>query len=282
MHSGTVLCLFKNLGPGSRSTHEWYRTREWISIALALGASALLLRWTYLGVHRYATADHLPAHYLALAHPRTGQPGVGRRLSGLVVHVGDGDNFRILHTPWLLRWWIRWRWQITGGQLPGRGTLASQTIHVRLAGIDAPECAHFGMLGQRYGPEAKAWLQRTLLNQPVRLELYQRDRFGRVIAHVWRPFRIPLFGALLPGRNVSLEMVRAGYAEVYRGAGAIYGRFQKALEAAEQRAIRRRLGMWASASASRFRNAGNISPGVIDVTNSIFVATLACRRQSTE
>jgi endonuclease YncB( thermonuclease family) len=249
--SGYRLALARQ--PGSKSSPKSNRAGEWVSMALALGAAALLIRWAYLGVHRFATVDHLPPRYFALPHPQTGRPGVGRRLSGLVVHVGDGDNFRVLHTPLLLRWWIRWRWWVTGGQLPGRGTLASQTIHVRLAGIDAPECAHFGLLGQRFGPEAKAWLQRTLLNQPVRLVLYQRDRFGRVVAHAWRPLRIPFLGGLAPGRNVSLEMVRAGYAEVYRGAGACYGHLREALEKAEQQAIRRRVGMWAGASALRLR-----------------------------
>jgi len=235
------------------------RYSEWLAIVLTIGATALFLRWIYMGVHRYPTAAHLPPHYLALRNPRTGKIDAGRQLHGLVVHVGDGDNFRVLHTPWLLRWWIRLRWRLSGGQLPYKGNLSSQTIHVRLAGVDAPECAHFGLAGQRFGPQARAWLQRTLLNQPVKLLLYQRDRYGRIVAHVWRPRRIPLLGPLLPGLNVSLEMVRAGYAEVYRGAGACYGHLREALELAERQAQKRRLGMWARSGSHFLSCAGHVA-----------------------
>jgi len=34
-------------------------------------------------------------------------------------------------------------------------TTSKDTIGIRLAGVDAPECAHFGQPGQPFGEEAK-------------------------------------------------------------------------------------------------------------------------------
>src|SRR6202035_4467473 len=68
-------------------------------------------------------------------------------LFGKAVSVGDADNFRFFHTPGgrLLGWgWLR--------SVPGtRKDLAKAgTLHIRLAGIDAPEAAHFGNPAQPY------------------------------------------------------------------------------------------------------------------------------------
>lgn len=53
------------------------------------------------------------------------------RVRGLVTRVGDGDNFRLYHTP-LLSFTQR-------RAIFGRKMTANDTIHVRLAGVDAPE-----------------------------------------------------------------------------------------------------------------------------------------------
>jgi endonuclease YncB( thermonuclease family) len=59
--------------------------------------------------------------------------------------------------------------------------LKDQTIHIRLAGVDAPEGAHFGMPAQPYSAESKDFLTRMSLNKKVHLELYSRDRYERVV-----------------------------------------------------------------------------------------------------
>lgn len=41
------------------------------------------------------------------------------------------------------------------GRKVGKKEAEGQTFGVRLAGIDAPECAHFGNPDQPFGPEAK-------------------------------------------------------------------------------------------------------------------------------
>ncbi|KAI6020514.1 hypothetical protein EDC04DRAFT_2738026, partial [Pisolithus marmoratus] len=51
--------------------------------------------------------------------------------------MGDADNFRSYHTPG-----IGWRWFRRVPTLAK--DLKDQTIHIRIAGIDAPEGGHFG------------------------------------------------------------------------------------------------------------------------------------------
>jgi endonuclease YncB( thermonuclease family) len=147
-------------------------------------------------------------------------------LFGTAVSVGDADNFRLFHTPGgrLLGWgWAR--------TIPtARKDLAKAgTIHVRLAGVDAPEGAHFGNPAQPYASEALSWLTNYVLGRRVRVTLCARDRYERVVCSVkvWRwGFR----------RDVSLEMAKAGWAEVYDNAGAEYGGLERELRQAVETA----------------------------------------------
>lgn len=64
-----------------------------------------------------------------------------RRIVGRCVRVTDADGIRVQHLPALRRIWP--------GKLPQYRKLAQETIPVRLAGVDAPEMAHFGNEAQR-------------------------------------------------------------------------------------------------------------------------------------
>jgi endonuclease YncB( thermonuclease family) len=184
----------------------------------------LLLTTSLLGLHtlyrrrlrRIATVSQLPPS--AIANHQT--------LFGKAVSVGDADNFRLYHTP--------------GGRLLGWGWLRSVpetrkelskagTVHVRLAGIDAPEGAHFGNQAQPYAVEAQTWLTNYVLGRRVRVKLLARDRYERVVCSVkiWR------WGIR---RDVSLEMVKAGWAEMYDNAGAQYGGLERELRQAVETA----------------------------------------------
>lgn len=185
----------------------------------------VLLTATLLTLHtfyrrrlrRISTVPQLPPSFLT-SH---------RSLFGTAVSVGDADNFRLFHTPGgrLLGWgWLR--------HVPAsRKDLAKAgTLHIRLAGIDAPEGAHFGNPAQPYAAEAQTWLTNYVLGKRLRVTLLARDRYERVVCSVkvWRwGFR----------RDVSLEMVKAGWAEVYVNYGAEYGglerELKKALETAQ-------------------------------------------------
>lgn len=101
-----------------------------------------------------------------------------------------------------------------------------QRLRIRLACIDAPETAQ-----TPHGAEARRELRRRLrVGAAVTLRPYTVDRFGRTVAEV------------IAGTNIGLALVESGHAFVFR-------RFlnqcdASAYLAAEQRAMRRRAGIW--------------------------------------
>ncbi|KAG0693870.1 hypothetical protein DFH29DRAFT_785082, partial [Suillus ampliporus] len=95
-----------------------------------------------------------------------------RWVRGVVTSVGDADNFRLCHTPA-----IGWRWPLKFRRVPTLSKkLKDQTIHVRIAGVDAPEGAHFGRSAQPYAAEALAWLKNAIEGKTVYCQLVRRDR----------------------------------------------------------------------------------------------------------
>ena len=180
-------------------------------------------------LRRYPTINHLPAQVY--------NSNFDGGLLGKVTSVGDGDNFRFYHTPggYLAGWgWLR--------RVPtDKKDLRNQTIHVRIAGVDAPELAHFGKPAQPYGREALDWLTRYVQGQRVRVYVRSRDRFDRVVANP----KIRTWPAKWIRRDVGLEQVRAGLATVFREGGAEYGGMLPLLEKAEDEAKKAKRGMWA-------------------------------------
>lgn len=80
-------------------------------------------------------------------------------------------------------------------------------IRVRLVGIDAPEASKKkGERGQPYSKMAKQFLTTLILGKTVNIIGYGLDSYNRILGIV-----------LCHGRSVNLEMLRAGYAEVYQG-----------------------------------------------------------------
>ncbi|KAF4344734.1 ARP2 3 complex 34 kDa subunit [Fusarium beomiforme] len=140
-----------------------------------------------------------------------------RSIFGRVTSVGDGDNFHLFHTPGgrILGWgWLR--------KIPeARRELKDRTISIRIAGVDAPECAHFGRPAQPFSAEALAWLRNYINKRNVRAYVYRRDQ------------------------DVGLEMIRAGMATTYEAKqGAEFGGRQEIYEKAEAKARQKRKGMW--------------------------------------
>jgi endonuclease YncB( thermonuclease family) len=118
---------------------------------------------------------------------------------GIVTRVKDGDSI-LVHRPDMKR-----------------------TSEVRLAGIDAPE------LAQPWGIQSRTALRRMVQGRPVRVELTDRDRYGRLVARVWQ------------GRAyVNAAMTAGGHAWAY-------DRYLKDrdIRAGQARARRGRLGLWA-------------------------------------
>jgi len=105
-------------------------------------------------------------------------------------------------------------------------------INVRLAAIDTPETPRRNRPGQPYSEQAKKHLAGLILDKPVKIKGYGLDRLNRILALVY-----------LNGRNINLEMVRAGLAEVYRG-GKPIGLDLEPFWLAEKQAREANRGMW--------------------------------------
>ncbi|KAG0277083.1 putative endonuclease lcl3 [Linnemannia exigua] len=161
----------------------------------------------------------------------------GRRvLKGKVTSVGDSDNFRFYHTPGGI--WAGWGWL---RHVPkGTKALKDQTLHIRIAGVDAPEGAHFGMPAQPFSTESLAWLRKELMGKTVTVQPYAKDRYERVVSMAWYPSFLPL----LPKKNVSKEMLKVGYGQIYRQAGSQYGGLLKEFERIEKKAKANKIGIW--------------------------------------
>ncbi|KAJ4296270.1 putative endonuclease lcl3 [Kalmusia sp. IMI 367209] len=166
------------------------------------------------------------------------KPGYFRRRSlfGQVTSVGDADNFRLFHTPGGRI--AGWGW-VPGKKVPTtRERLANNTIHVRIAGVDAPELAHWGREAQPYSQEALDWLTAYIHNRPVRAHIYRRDQYDRVVAQVTvrRWFR---------RKDVGLEMLKKGLATVYEAkTGSEFGRSEQKYRDAQEMAKEQKVGMW--------------------------------------
>lgn len=133
----------------------------------------------------------------------SGTPSFGQSFTGVVEDVKDGDTMTVLHD--------------------------GQRSTVRLHGLYAPE------LSQSYGEEAAAYLRARVEGREVVVRVRDRDRFGRLVARVFRG-----------GRQVNRQLLRAGFAWYYWW----YDEYtqeaaqDQALEGQAQRAGR---GLWAQA-----------------------------------
>ncbi|KAI7818691.1 hypothetical protein BC939DRAFT_401166 [Gamsiella multidivaricata] len=151
-----------------------------------------------------------------------------RILKGKVTSVGDSDNFRFYHTPGGV--WAGWGWL---RHVPKNSKeLKNQTLHIRIAGVDAPEGAHFGMPAQPFSHESLEWLRKELLGKTVVVKPFSKDRYERVVSMAWYPRLLPF----LPKKNVSVEMLKVGYGQIYRQAGSEYGGMLQEFEKVEANA----------------------------------------------
>jgi len=81
---------------------------------------------------------------------------------------------------------------------------------IRLVGIDAPETPFkkYGP-GQPFSQTSTKHLAGRVLNRSIEIKPYGKDKYGRTLAEVF-----------LEGRNINVEMIIVGLAEVYRGTPA--------------------------------------------------------------
>ncbi|KAK1996311.1 SNase-domain-containing protein [Colletotrichum falcatum] len=200
-----------------------HAAKEWAPVFLTSVASLAAFIFYQSRLRRFPTTGHI-------------QPNLFRKrtLLGRVTSVGDGDNFHMFHTP--------------GGRLAGWGwlrkvpttkaALRGKTIPVRIAGIDAPEGAHFGRPGQPGASEALQWLRDYILDKRVWARIHRRDQYDRVVATVYvRRFLLK--------KDVGLEMLKLGLATTYEAKSGIeWGGAEEAYKAAEAKAKTQKLGIW--------------------------------------
>lgn len=118
-------------------------------------------------------------------------------LTGHVVSVADGDTLTILDTH-------------------------HRQTKIRLHQIDAPEKR------QDFGQRSKQSLSELAYGKPVRIEVFDTDKYGRTVGKVW-----------VDGVDANLEQVKRGMAWVYEK----YAR-EPAYFAAERTARMNRTGLW--------------------------------------
>jgi endonuclease YncB( thermonuclease family) len=105
---------------------------------------------------------------------------------------------------------------------------------VRLVGIDAPELGKGKYdQSQPFARAAETHLTGLVSNRIVDIKPYGQDRYGRMLAEVF-----------VDNKNVNVEMLKAGMAEVYRGDTHPAGLDLKPYWQAEEEARKARLGMW--------------------------------------
>jgi micrococcal nuclease len=107
-------------------------------------------------------------------------------------------------------------------------------ITIRLVGIDAPELSNNKRKdGQPFSRQSTQHLAGLVSNKTVDVKSYGADRNGRTLGEVF----------LLDGKNVNIEMIQAGLAEVYRGIPAS-GLDMELYWTAEEEARKAGRGMW--------------------------------------
>jgi len=186
-----------------------------LAVLATVGASSFLLGFRLGSVRhtvwrRYTSVADLPPSVV---------------LRGRILSAADGDTVRFLHEPTLIHSLCKY---------PKKSALP-----IRICTIDAPEVAKFGKPGQPHGEEAAEYLRSFAVGRTAWARILRKDQYGRAVAEVWT--RRLLFSR----KYLDEEMLLKGYAEVYAGGGAVYGRlgidsYKQMMDSARSG----RLGIW--------------------------------------
>lgn len=103
---------------------------------------------------------------------------------------------------------------------------------IRLIGIDCPEMGFNSQKGQPFSQTAKHYLVHLIDHHRVRIKPFGTDTYNRQLAEVFADHK-----------NLNLEMIKAGLAEVYSGKLPEALDWPRYLEA-EKRARNKEMGMW--------------------------------------
>lgn len=170
-------------------------------------------------------------------------------IQAIVQHISDGDTYKVRHIT-------------KAADKSFSGPLRHHTIIVRIAAVDTPEIAKNGKDGQLFSEEAKEFASDKLLNKKVKVKLLSRDQYGRVIGLV-KYKEGGIFGLFQKEKDISEELLKRGYAVVYRQGGGQYDGSIKKWDDIEAEAIRQRKGMWKNGAdkvqlPSQFKKAAKV------------------------
>ena len=150
-----------------------------------------------------------------VSRSRGSDDAAGATLSGRVVRVVDGDTIRV--------------------------ALGGRVERVRYIGIDTPESVKPGTPAQCYAHRAAAENARLVGGRRVRLvlDVESRDRFGRLLAYVYRA---------ADGLLVNAALVRRGFARTLTIPPDV--RFAARFRALAARARQEHRGLWSACASA--------------------------------
>jgi endonuclease YncB( thermonuclease family) len=199
----------------------------WTSIfpdAVAAKEELKIVQPSTLGLfEQFHTVDDLPKDYFT-QH---------KKIYAFVERIIDGDTFRVRHYPGYS----------TLNQMPEplktRG-IADLTLKIRLYGIDTAELAKTkGQISQPFAQEAKDFTTNLIYHKMVEVTFLRKDQYSRAICQVQT-----LPTDKVGPKDVSVELTRAGLAELYTGAGAVYAGEKEVLETSIRLAKEKKVGVW--------------------------------------
>lgn len=117
-------------------------------------------------------------------------------------------------------------------------TQTGQTVKVRLVGIDAPEISKKkGRDRQPMSLESKTLINQWIQGKKVKVRNFGTDMYNRTLGEI-----------IFEKRNINLELVRSGLAEVYRGKTSQKGINIEEYKDAEFEAKTTKKGIWSLTS----------------------------------
>jgi micrococcal nuclease len=193
---------FQRVPGGTRATVvDIAKDGQWLKLSLSDGRTG----WV---TSRYVVN---PTAGVPSPAPSPSATKLQRIEEGMVERVADGDTLTV----------------ITSNQTK---------LRIRMLGIDAPETPKGNKFpGQPYGQDAEAYLKQLVEGKRVTVEIYQVDRYQRLLSTIF-----------LNGQDINLAMIEAGLAEVYRGPESS-NPYKPQYKAAEAAAKQARRGMWVQA-----------------------------------
>ncbi|KAL7576061.1 hypothetical protein ACA910_000845 [Epithemia clementina (nom. ined.)] len=181
-------------------------------------------------IPQFLTVDDVPTNYF----------DDRRYIYGFVERVIDGDTIRVRHIPGFG----------FGRKVPqplDKRGISDETLSIRIYGVDTPETGkNKRKASQPFGKEAQAFTTDLVYHKMVKVTFLRKDQYKRAVAKV-ETVEEGMSSSFLPGygpKDLSMELAKAGLAELYTGGGAEYFGRKQELEQAIAKAKQQRKGIW--------------------------------------